>query len=520
MRPMKFIFSLLWLCCMTNAFTQVDAEDTPVSISALQTDARTLLITNVFIIDGTGTPGKMGSVRIAGDKIIGVGQLLPLPDEQILDGKGKVLAPGFIDSHSHHDRNLNDFPTALGAISQGITTIVIGQDGESDPIDSLKKWCITRPKSVNIATYTGHASLRIQVMGSDQLHRTATTTEILNMQKILRSEMTKGSFGLSTGLEYEEGFYASTDEVLQLAKTAAEYDGKYISHLRSEDIYLDEAIDEIITIGREAHIPVQVSHIKIALRDDWGTANQILAKLEAARAEGINITADVYPYEYWHSTIRVLFPNKDFTSLEAATFATTHLFDPAGSILVRYLPNPEYAGKTVSEIAVLRKETPEETLLYLVKAAENYGLEHPDETYIESIMGKSMSDADLIPFITWTHSNICSDGANGGHPRGYGAFTRVLAEYVREEKILLLETAINKMTALSADHVGIQGRGLIATGYYADLVLFDPDTVQDNANTDNAKAISDGIITVWVNGQIVFEHGGATNQFPGVFLSR
>ena len=481
---------------------------------------QTTLINNVQVVDGTGSPARKAAVRIEGDRIIAVGDLKVFANEQVIDGKGKVLAPGFIDSHSHVDRDINNNPTALAAISQGITTIVIGQDGESDPIDSLKKWCTTIPRSVNMATYTGHASLRAMVMGRDELHRIATQKEIDAMIEILDQEMQKGSFGLSTGLEYEEGFYASFDELIQLAKATAAQDGKYISHLRSEDIHFTEAIEEIINIGELADIPVQISHIKIALKDDWGTANTILARLEQARMAGIDITADCYPYDYWHSTIRVLFPNKDFTSMEAATFATEHLFDPTGSIIVRFLPEPNYAGRSVSEIATMRNETNEATLLYLVHAAEQYAKDHPDATYIESIMGKSMSDSDIMPFLSWTHTNLCSDGANGGHPRGYGAFPRFLSYYVREQHIMTLESAINKMTALSAEHVGIHDRGVIAPGFYADLVLLDPETIKDNANTADSKALCDGIEMVWTNGELVYQNKQATNQFPGVFLSR
>ena len=480
----------------------------------------TTLINNVMVIDGTGTPAKKAAVRIAGDQIIAVGDLTPFQGEKIIDGKGKILVPGFIDTHSHVDRGLNENPDALAAISQGITTIVVGQDGESDAVDSIKLWSKTIPKSVNIATYTGHATIREQVMGAENLKRPATQNEIDAINKILADELAKGSLGLSTGLEYEGGFYSSRDEVIQLAKTTAAGGGKYISHLRSEDINLQSALEEIITIGYVAQVPVQISHIKIALKDDWGTADDIIAMLEAARMQGVDITADCYPYTYWNATIRVLFPNKDFTSMEAATYATTHLFDPSGSVMVRFAPNPEYKGKTISQIATMRNETPEATLLYLVAAAAAYEKMHPEDDDVEAIMGKSMSDEDIIPFLSWAHTNICSDGANGGHPRGYGAFTRVLSNYIRVEKIMSLETGINKMTALSAEHVGISNRGVIAPGYFADLVLFDAETVRDNANIDNSKAVSDGILMVWVNGVLVYADKTATAQFPGVFISK
>ena len=477
----------------------------------------TFLISNIKVIDGTGSPARDVSVRIEEDKIIAVGDLKKFEGEKVIDGGGKILAPGFIDSHSHLESSMQENPDAIAALSQGITTIIAGQDGDSYFIGPMKT--LFNP-AINYATYTGHSTLRENVMGTDQLKRPATQEEIKKMISILRNEMKNGSLGLSTGLEYESAFYSNRDEIIQLAKVVAEYDGKYISHLRSEDITMADAIDEIIEIGRQAKLPVQISHIKIALKDDWGTAPDLISKLESARAEGINITADCYPYTYWNSTVRVLFPKKDFTSMEGANYAVEHLFDPTGSVMVRFKPNNEYVGKTVSEIAKLRNETAAQTLLYLVAAAEEYEKLHPEEDGIETIMGKSMSDADIIPFLSWSHTNICSDGANGGHPRGYGAFTRVLGYYVREQKIMSLETCINKMTALTAEHVGIKERGLIARGYYADMVLFDPETVIDKANIENSKALSDGILMVWVNGELVFKNKEFTNAFPGKFLSR
>jgi N-acyl-D-aspartate/D-glutamate deacylase len=308
--------------------------------------------------------------------------------------------------------------------------------------------------------------------------------------------------------------------VIELAKVAASSKARYISHIRSEDISMADAIDEIIQIGREAKIPVQVSHIKIALKDDWRSSAKLLSQLERARAEGIDITADCYPYTFWNSTVRVLFPKKDFTSLAGATYATEHLFDPEGSVLVRYKPELNYQGKTISSIAKIRNETPAQTLLHLVAAAEKYEKQNPDSGGIEAIMGKSMSEEDVANFLSWSHTNICSDGANGGHPRGYGSFTRVLSHYVKEKKAISWEAAIHKMTALAAEHTGIKNRGIIAPGYYADLVLIDPAAVKDNASIQNPKALSDGILQVWVNGVLVYKDQLAQQKYPGEFVAR
>lgn len=478
----------------------------------------TFLITNIKLVDGTGTPARNASVRIEDNTILAAGDLKPFDGETVIDGNGKVLSPGFIDSHSHLEGSLSKYPDAIAALNQGITTIIAGQDGESDPVDSIKAGLERIPAAINVATYTGHTTVREMVMGADNLNRPATADELEKMKMILKDELQKGSLGLSSGLEYEGAFYSNRDEIIQLAKTTAEQKGRYISHIRSEDITMSDAVDEIINVGREAKLPVQISHIKIALKDNWGSAADLLSQLQHARAQGIDITADCYPYEFWNSTLRVLFPKKDFTSIDGANFAVDHLCDPAGSVLVRFAADTTYKGKTIADVAKLRNETPGQTLLYLIAASEAFEKTHPGVD-AETVMGKSMTDADVIDFLSWQHTNICSDGALGGHPRAYGAFTRVLGNYVRDKRIMSLETAINKMTALSAEHVGIKDRGIIAAGYFADLVLFDPATVKDNASIDDPKALSDGILKVWVNGVMVYDNKQSTKKYPGELIT-
>ncbi|HPH19632.1 MAG TPA: serine hydrolase [Haliscomenobacter sp.] len=473
-----------------------------------------LLIRNVQIIDGTGSTARLGAVRVLNNRIRDLGtQLSPLPGEKVVDGLGKVLAPGFIDTHSHHAGTMDERPEMLAVVSQGVTTIVSGQDGESEPMDSLAARIKRRPIAVNLASYAGHSTLRLRAMGLSSFRRPATVAEVDKMKVLLDAELKAGALGLCSGLEYEEGFYSNRDEVITLAKVAAAAGGRYMSHIRSEDIHLDDALDEIIQIGREAQLPVQISHFKIALKGKWGQAPQLLARLQAARTEGIDITADVYPYEHWQSTLRVLFPKKDFDNLASAEFAVTQLVDPTRSIVSRFGAQPAYAGKTLSAIAQMRGEPVAKTLMYLVAEAERTG-----ET--ESIIGASMADKDVIDLLKWPHTNVCSDGTHRSHPRGHGAFTRVLARYVREKKALSLEEAIHKMTGLSAEHLGLQNRGLIAPGYYADLVLFDPKTVQDNATFQHPTLLSTGIEQVWVNGKAVFVKGKSTKEFPGVLLKR
>ena len=471
---------------------------------------QTELIANVQLIDGTGTAAKKSAVRIIDNKVFATGDLTPFPGESVIDGHGLTLAPGFIDSHSHHDWGLDKNPDAIAATNQGITTIVVGQDGGSEPVDTIKAMIKDHPVSINVATYTGHASLREKVMKQTVL-RAADSTEVNAMKKLLVDDIEKGSLGLSTGLEYEEAFYSTRDEVIELAKATATAGGRYISHIRSEDINIETSLDEIINIGREAKLPVQISHFKIAMRSKWGNSRKLLAQLEAARAQGVDITADCYPYTMWSSTPRVLFPKKDFTNPASALYATEELFDPSTSVMTHFPANKNYEGKTVTEIGVINNESPSRALMRLIKEGEEKG---------GSIAGASMSDDDVINFLKWNYTNICSDGADGGHPRGYGAFTRVLGHYVRDKKIMPLETAIYKMTGLTAEHLGITDRGLIMPGYYADLVLFDPSTVSDNSTFTDSKALSSGISMVWVNGKIVYQDKKTTHEHPGMFVAR
>ncbi len=447
--------------------------------AACGTPPESVLFHNVQVVDGTGAPAFNGAVRVEGDRILEVGDLTPLRGERVVDGGGLVLAPGFIDSHSHHDRGLFDMPDAVGAVSQGVTTVVVGQDGGSAyPVSELLERMGAEPPAVNVASYTGHGTVRRRVLGN-AFGRQATDAEIADMAALLQADMDAGSLGLSTGLEYASGMAATTEEVIALAKVAGANGGRYVSHMRSEDRGLFEALEETIRIGREADLPVQVSHMKLAMRSLWGRADEVLALLDAARAQGVDVTADVYPYLYWQSTMTVLFPDRAYTR-EAATFALDQLAPPDGMILGTFTPDPSYEGKTLAEIADIRGEDPVTTYLALIN--DVYGPDAADDAD-ESIVARSMDPDDVSRLMQWPFTNVCTDGElDGPHPRGFGSFTRVLAQYVREDKVISLEEAIHKMTALSAAHVGITGRGVIEPGAFADLVLFDPATVQDHAD--------------------------------------
>jgi N-acyl-D-amino-acid deacylase len=482
--------------------------------------AASVLIVNALVVDGTGSPGRTAAVRVRGDRIAEVGALSPAPGETVVDAKGLVLAPGFIDTHSHGDHGLFEHRDALAAVSQGITTIVVGQDGGSPwPLADFFGRLEKEPAALNVASYAGHGRIRRQVMGED-FRRAARPEEVARMRELLEQELRAGALGLSSGLEYDPGIFSARSEVVDLARVAAAAGGRYISHVRSEDRYFWDAIDEIIAIGREAKLPVQVSHMKLAMLTLWGQADRLLRTLDQARAAGVDITADVYPYLYWQSTLTVLFPERDFENRKTAELVLREIAAPDGLLLGRFAPEPSYAGKTLAEIARLRGTDPPATLMDLIREALAYEKKTGSDD-VESVIGTSMSEPDLEKLLAWPYSNVCTDGElDGRHPRGFGTYPRVLGRYVRERKVLSLPEAVRKMTSLAARNVGLSDRGEIRPGAHADLVLFDPATVIDRATTREPQAVATGIERVWVNGVAVYEAGRAGAPRPGRVLRR
>ena len=483
-----------------------------------------LVIENARVVDGTGAPAFPGGVRVAGGRISAVGpEITGAPGDQVLDAGGLVLAPGFVDPHSHADRGLFDRLDAEAAVSQGITTLVVGQDGGSPyPLADFRARLEETPAAVNVASYAGHNTLRRLVLGED-FRRPAAADEIAEMRRLLAVELDAGALGLSTGLEYDPGIYSTTDEVLELARTAAAAGGRYISHMRSEDRWFHDAVEETIQIGAETGMPVQISHAKLALRSLWGSAPAFLERLNQARAQGIEITLDVYPYPYWQSTLTVMFPERDFTDMDEARFVVSELAAPEGILIPVYAPEPSHAGRTLAEIAAEQGQEPAQVLLDLIQEAEAMRAD-PDrdpELRVESVIATSMDEDDIAAIFAWEHATLCTDGGlHGAHPRGYGSFPRAIRQFVRERKILTLEQAIRRMTSLTAANLGLEDRGRIAAGFAADLVLFDPETVSDNATPESPHALSDGIHRVLVAGETVFAGGRTTEARPGVFLVR
>ncbi len=500
MRPSVLALGILFLATLLL---------TPNGCGAEPESGASTIIVNARVIDGTGAPGRLANVRIEGGRIVEVGSVSPAPGDLVVDAGGKVLAPGFIDSHSHASRGLLREREALAAVSQGITTVVLGQDGSSShPLADLFSALEQSPPAVNVASYTGHGSLRRIVMGDDY-RREATAEEIARMSSLLEEDMESGALGLSTGLEYDPGIHSTTDEVIELAVVSSAHGGRYISHMRSEDRYLWEAVEEIITIAQQADLPVQISHLKLGMRSLWGRADDLLQRLQDARSSGVRITADVYPYTYWQSGLSVLFPERDFENRASVEFVLRELAAPEDILIAGFGPDESYVGKTVAEIAQLRGTDEVTTVMALL--AESSGS--------VGVMAASMSELDVEELISWPYANICTDGGlRGRHPRGFGTFTRVLGLYVRERKLMALEEAVRKMTSLAAANMGIVERGKIQPGFYADLVIFDPDVVSDRATFEAPNEKSVGIEQVWVNGIPVYDAGSTTGQFPGTVL--
>ncbi|MBS0578582.1 MAG: D-aminoacylase [Proteobacteria bacterium] len=483
--------------------------------------AADVLLQDVRVYDGGGGAPYRADVRIQGTRIAQVGpHLAPRAGEQVRAEHGLALAPGFIDMHSHGDRGLLQDLNAATIARQGVTTILVGQDGDSQyPLAEYFASLQRTPAAINVASMVGQATLREQVMGKD-LYRASTPAELEKMQALLARELSAGAFGLSTGLEYEASHFSSTEEVVGLSQVAAATGGFYISHVRDEADRVFDSYDEILRIGREAHIPVEITHIKLGSTGVWHQAATRMPKYFAtARAEHIDLTADVYPYTYWHSTIRVTIPERDYFNPARVAKAIGDNGGPEAIRLVRYTPEPALAGQTLGQIARGWGVTPVEAFMKIVRATE--AEIEPGADAMEEIVAASISEDDLRWFIAQPEIMFCSDGElHGAHPRGAGTFPRILGRYVREEKVLPLPLAIRKMTALPAQRLGLADRGRIAGGYVADLVLFDPATVLDRATIEQPQAAPVGIPEVMVSGEWVIQAGEPTGTHPGQVLRR
>jgi N-acyl-D-amino-acid deacylase len=345
----------------------------------------------------------------------------------------------------------------------------------------------------------------------DDFKRAATPAEIEAMKALVDQGMRDGAIGLSTGLEYDPGFYSKTDEIVALGSVVAKYGGYYMSHVRNENEGAFDSWREAIEVGRRNHIPVEISHIKLGVKPVWGRAADGLKILEDARREGVRVMADWYPYTYWQSSMYVLIETRDCSNRAAWEKGLNDIGGAQNVLITNYRPDPALNGKTLAEIAAARGTDAVTTAIEMMNAAgPNTG-----------VIATSMSEQDLQTFVKSPDVLICSDGSlTGRHPRGYNTFPRVLARYVRELKLISLSDAIAKMTGRSAAQLGFADRGTVAVGKKADLVLFDPATIQDHGTPADAAAAPTGISYVVVNGEIVLENGMMTGARPGRGLKR
>ena len=471
------------------------------------------VIINAQVSDGTGAPLRKANVRITDDRIAAIGDFRPGRADRVIDAKGLVLAPGFIDIHNHSTEGLKSDPLATTQIAQGITTVLLGADGDSPwPIGPWLEERRRDSASLNLAVTVGHATIREQVMQKD-FRRVARPTEVAAMAKLVEQGMSEGAIGLSSGLEYDVASYSNTDEMVAVAAAAAKHGGFYMTHIRDEADRSFPALEEVIAIGQRARIPVEHSHIKLGTVKVWGKAAEYIRLIEDARRGGVDYLADCYPYDAWYSTIKVLVPDKQYESPESVKEALAAV-GGAGNVTIANFPaNKAYEQQTIEQLAQNEHIDPIEMFIKIIRE----GNAADDDA---AVVAKSMTDADIGLFYKQPWVMVASDGGIGlQHPRGAGTFPRVLGLFVREKHWLTLPEAIRKMTSLPAKRMGLRDRGTLRKGTFADLVLFDPQTVIDRATFAQPQELPVGIQAVFVNGEMVWSEGRPTGSRPGRVLT-
>ena len=517
-----------------------------------------LLITNARVVDGTGAPARPGAVGVRDGRIAAVGQVNG-PAARTIDAGGRVLAPGFIDPHSHSDYALLTDGNAESKIRQGVTTEVIGESGSVAPQKPTPErgWsdfagyfaAIERSKiAVNLLSYVGLGQVREFVMGNDE--RAPTSDELSKMTALVADAMRQGAYGVSTGLIYSPNAYAKLDELIALARPAAAAGGIYASHLRYDGEKLRDGIEEAIAIGERARIPVHVFHLKVTGAPNFGRMKEVIALVEAAQKRGVEISADQYPYVASSTGLSQTIP--PWAHEGGGARLVERLEDPALRARIRKEmddPHPTWENRLISagtwhnvQIASVPARTGIESGYKryegrrVDEAAKEAGKDPYDFVFDMLIANRGsigcvwfiINEDDLKLAMQQPWVSIGSDGSalatsgplrNGvPHPRNFGTFPRVLAKYVREEHVLTLEEAVHKMTALTAKQMHIADRGTIKEGMAADLVLFDPDTVADKATFTDPFQYSVGVSTVIVNGHLVLDNGRHTGERPGVVI--
>ena len=523
-----------------------------------------LILKGGWIVDGSGNPRYRGDVAIRGDRIAAVGFLGQATARDTIDVSGLVVAPGFIDMMGQSEFNVLIDNRVLSKITQGITTEVTGEGGSVAPLtdrlvladsDAMKKWHYREDwrdlngyfaqlerqgSSLNFATFVGATQVRLAVVGNE--NRAPTAAELARMVAIVDTLMEQGALGVWTALEYAPASYSKTDELIALARAARRHGGIYASHMRNEGEHIDDALNELFRIAKEADIPAEVSHLKLSGRRAWGQMPRILARIDSVRAAGLDVTADQYPYIRAATSLDASIPtwaeSGGMDSLlirlrDPAMRARLHreMLNPAGGevfysaaggadgILItgtfqdslRYMQ-----GKTVAQIAAARHRDPIETVFDIVLAEKGH---RTDAVY--AIMDEPDVQAAMKQWwvaVNTDFGGVAPDGPFGtqsAHPRAYGSFPRILGHYSRDLKLFPLEFAVRKMTSLAAQRVGLADRGLVKPGMYADIAVFNPMTVIDRATFEQPHQTSVGIDYVFVNGQRVLNKGQLSNARPG-----
>lgn len=515
-----------------------------------------VLIKNAQILDGSGKPAVVGDLAINADTIAAIGSIENAMGHVEIDATGLSAAPGFINMLSWANVSLLEDGRSQGDIRQGVTLEVLGEGSSMGPLnDSMKQkmrdnqgditydvsWNTLgeylehlegKGISTNVASFVGNATLREHVIGIEK--RPPTADELKQMKTLLRQGMEEGAVGLSTSLIYVPSGHAETDELIELAKVVAEYDGMYISHIRDEEGLLLEAVKELITIADQAQLPAEIYHFKASGNANWHLLDSAITLVDQARSKGLDITADMYMYNASSTGLNVVLPS---WAKEGGHEATIRLMEnpakrkqmmaeidfhvPPDKILLVGFRNKamrKYIGMTLAEVAAERGTSANETLVDLI---------YEDDSRIQ-VVYFSMSEENIKKKLQLPYMSICSDAGsytNEGvfleqstHPRAYGSFARLLGHYVREEKVIPLEEAIHRLTTLPATNLKLGKRGALKSGYYADVVIFDANTIKDNATFEKPHQYATGMQHVFVNGGHVLKNGEHTGNFPGRFV--
>ena len=493
-----------------------------------------IVIGNGKIVDGSGNPWYEADIGIKGDRIVHIGDLKSYDATKFIDAEGFIVSPGFIDPHTHAIRGVFDVPNVESSLLQGVTTLTEGNDGTSPfPIDKHFQKIMDKKISPNWGVFVGHGTIRTKVVGSED--REPTPDELDQMKNLVRQAMEQGALGLSTGLYYVPGSFASTEEVIELSKVASEHGGIYISHMREEASKIIDSVKETILIGEKGEIPVQITHHKVIGAKNWGLSVETLALVDEARRRGIDITVDQYPYTASQTYLKALVPqwaqeggrknlvkrlkDPEIRKLIKDQVVQNILFDRGGgnpkNVFISINEwDPSMAGKNLADLAIEKgmDPSPENAAEIVFEIIEGGGA---------GAVFHAINSDDVDRIMRHPVTAIGSDGPVGKfgvgspHPRQYGTFARVLGHYVRERGVLELEDAIRKMTSLTSQRLGIHDRGLIVEGYFADIAVFDADEIIDRATFEDPHQYATGMKFVLVNGEVVVEDGQHTGKRPG-----